>query len=216
MMVSARGGAPPVPGLAGRPCAPRRAYRAGAGGRMKGRWLVMNQSTRVRTVVTLLLLIPLLLVRPGRPAAAQEADPFAYCAAVGTVDRPDHRWTGPPVPDAVIEGLIRAAGLPEDAPRDPLRRSTFWRCMGGHVYACFVGANLPCQEKADTRRIPRAAMWRFCRANPGADSIPAVVTGRATVYQWRCTGSRPTIVRQVDAPDARGFLKRIWYRISPK
>ncbi len=187
----------------------------------------MNHATQLRLAI-LLLLAPLLafpfgrsaaaqFADPfGRSAAAQHADPFAYCAAVGTVDRPDSRWTGPPVPDAVIEGLIRAAGLPGDVPRDQLRRSTFWRCMDGKVYACFVGANLPCQAKADTRRIPTAAMWRFCRANPGADNIPAVVTGRATVYQWRCTGRRPTIVRQVDAPDARGFLRRIWYRITPQ
>ncbi len=175
----------------------------------------MTHPRRLRTAV-LLALVPLLVLALGRPAAAHTDDPFAYCKEVGTVDAPDEHWTGPPVPDAVIEGLIRAADLPKDISREQMRQSTFWRCMGSEVYACFVGANLPCQSKADTRRIPTLAMWRFCRANPGADNIPAAVTGRETIYQWRCTGSRPTIVRQVDAPDARGFLKRIWYRISPQ
>jgi len=174
----------------------------------------MTHTSRLRAVV-LLVLAPLLALSLSRPAAAQHTDPFAYCRAVGTVDKPDRRWTGPAVPDAVIEGLIRAADLPVEVPRDQLRRATFWRCMDGHVYACFVGANLPCQSKANTRRIPSVAMWRFCRENPDADVIPAAVTGRETVYLWRCTGRRPAIVRQVDAPDARGFLKRIWYRISP-
>lgn len=152
--------------------------------------------------------------RRGAPAD-RYTDPFAYCAAVGTVDQPDGRWAGPPVPDAVVEGLIRAAGIPADTSREQLARTTFWRCMGGRVYACFVGASLPCQAKADTRRTPSPAMRQYCRQNPGADAIPAVVTGRETVYAWRCTGKRPTIVRQVAYPDARGFLRNIWYEIRP-
>lgn len=153
--------------------------------------------------------------RTGAPDGGY-TDPFAYCAAVGTVDQPDGRWAGPPVPDPVIEGLIRAAELPAGTPREQLARSTFWRCMGGRVYACFVGANLPCQAKADTRRTPSPAMRQFCQQNPDADSIPAVVTGRETVYAWRCRGTRPAVVRQVTRPDARGFLKNIWYQIRPR
>jgi hypothetical protein len=41
-----------------------------------------------------------------------------------------------------------------------------------------------------------------------------VVTGRATVYAWRCAGSAPAIERQFTAPDAQGFLAIIWHQIE--
>jgi len=91
-----------------------------------------------------------------------------------------------------------------------------WRCMNGSVYGCFVGANLPCQAKADTSRTPTQEEKDFCAQNPNADVIPMVVTGRETVYEWRCTNGVPEITRQFDQPDARGFLSRIWYEISPQ
>ena len=86
--------------------------------------------------------------------------------------------------------------------------------MAGRVYACAFGANLPCDEKADTGRSPTAAMRAFCRDNPAADFIPMVVTGRATVYAWRCEGGTLAIERQITEPDARGYLADIWYEIA--
>jgi hypothetical protein len=142
-------------------------------------------------------------------------DPFAYCAAVGTIDQPDARYTGEQVPESVARGLMKAVNAPPNAPLDPFLRASFWRCMDGKVYACTVGANLPCQAKADLSRSPSAAMVDFCRQNPESEVIPAVVTGRMTVYQWRCRGGAPEIVRQVAQPDARGFLSGIWHEISP-
>jgi hypothetical protein len=109
-------------------------------------------------------------------------DPFAYCAAVGTIDAPDARYAGPTMPDAVARGLKAAFDMPESAPLEPFRDRSTWRCMAGKVYACTAGANLPCGEKADTSRSPTSAMTAFCRDNPGSDAIPMVVTGRATVY----------------------------------
>lgn len=175
---------------------------------------------KIRLLSTLLLTAVLLVGTRSRPAEGAMrgggfTDPFMYCAAVGTVDQPDARWAGPKVPEAVVEGLIQAAGMPENAPRDLLARTSYWRCMDGHVYACFVGANLPCAVKADTRRTPTPAMWLYCDQNPDADNIPAYVTGRETVYQWRCIRNQPTVVRQVAKPDRRGFIKNIWYRIDP-
>lgn len=87
--------------------------------------------------------------------------------------------------------------------------------MGGKVYACTVGANLPCGERADAGRAPSAAMTTFCNANPEAAAIPAGVTGRATVYQWRCADAQPSIVRQVVEADPQGFIANIWYEITP-
>ena len=77
-----------------------------------------------------------------------------------------------------------------------------------------MGANLPCEAKADTDRTPTQDEIDFCQANPDSDFIPAVVTGRETVYEWRCAAGQPEIVRQVSEPDAQGFLSEIWYQID--
>jgi hypothetical protein len=146
---------------------------------------------------------------------ANYSDPFAYCAAVGTIDQPDGRYTGPKAPEVIGKGLQKAFNAPTDAPLEPFIQNSFWRCMGGKVYACTVGANLPCQEKADANRAPSPAETDFCKANPSSDFIPAAVTGRATVFEWRCTNSKPEIVRQLFQPDERGFISNFWYEISP-
>ena len=158
---------------------------------------------------------PRLAASPASGAAPQStfSDPFAYCSAVGAIDAPDSRYTGPPVPEVVAQGLKQAFGAPAEAPLDVFIRGTSWRCMGGEVYACNVGANLPCGEKADTSRTPRLRMLKWCEENPNAEVIPAFASGRATVYEWRCTNGTPAVVRQVAEPDARGFLSHIWYAI---
>ncbi len=173
---------------------------------------------RYRFLLGLLLVWGALLGAPPRASRADGTtftDPFAYCAAVGTIDEPDARYIGPHVPEVIARGLQAALGLPPTAPLDPLLTNSVWRCMQGTVYACTFGANLPCLEQADTRQIPTPAMVSFCQANPNAD-LPAVVTGRRTVYQWQCQNGVATIVRQVTQPDARGFLATIWYAISPQ
>jgi hypothetical protein len=142
-------------------------------------------------------------------------DPFAYCAAVGTIDAPDARYTGPALPETVARGLQAAVGPSAGASGEPPPGNWIWRCMAGEVYACTFGANLPCAEKADTRTEPPAGVTEFCRANPGAEVIPMAVTGRATVFEWRCADEGPDIVRQFAEPDAAGFLAHIWYPIEP-
>jgi len=152
---------------------------------------------------------------PGSRQQATFTDPFAYCTALGTIDAPDSRYTGPKVPDVVAQGLKKAFGAPADAPLEPFLHNTFWRCMGGRVYACTVGANMPCQERADVSREPNQGLANFCTDHPHADVIPAVATGRATVYEWKCVNGVPEVARQFAQPDARGFLSNIWYAISP-
>jgi hypothetical protein len=170
-----------------------------------------------------LFVAPLLIVTTlaGCTAAAPATstpttyiDPFAYCAAVGTIDALGPTYTGPQAPQSIAEGLQQALNAP-DTPLDVIENGMFWRCMDGDVYACFVGANLPCEAKADTSQTPTQEETDFCQANPNADVIPAVVTGRETVYEWRCTDGAPEIVKQVFHPDAQGFLSEIWYKISP-
>lgn len=156
---------------------------------------------------------------PLEPCCAGPArtygDPFSYCGAVGTIDAPDPRYTGAAVPAAIALGLRRAFKAHADAPLELFTRGTSWRCVDGKVYACNVGANLPCDEKADTSRTPSAPIAEFCRENPGAPVVPMVVTGRATVYAWRCAAGVPVIERQFAVPDSRGYLKDIWHEIAP-
>jgi hypothetical protein len=155
------------------------------------------------------------LAAPGATAEQRFNDPFAYCAAVGTIDAPDARYAGPSMPEAIARGLKAALGLPDGAPLEPLRAHSIWRCMAGKAYACTFGANLPCGEKADASRSPTSAMTAFCRDEPDADGIPMVVAGRATVYAWRCAQGAPAIERQMARPDASGYLANIWYEIGP-
>src|SRR5262245_8372094 len=159
-------------------------------------------------------LLPVSLLPCAGPGQTYPA-PFGYAAAVGTIDAPDARYTGAAVPPAIAEGLRRAFNAPADASTELFTRGTSWRCADGRVYACNVGANLPCSAKADTSRTPSAPIAEFCRQNPAAQVIPMVVTGRATIYEWRCAGGVPVIERQVTAPDSRGYLQHIWYPISP-
>jgi len=157
--------------------------------------------------------IPTAPVATSTPATY--TDPFAYCAAVGTVDAPGSNYVGPQVPESIAQGLQWALNAP-DTPIDVLQNGSFWRCMDGSVYACFVGANLPCEAKANTDRTPTQEEIDYCQQNPNSDFIPAVVTGRETVYEWRCLDGAPDIVKQLTQPDAQGFFPDIWYKISPE
>jgi hypothetical protein len=159
--------------------------------------------------------IPIGSVASTPTQSASFSDPFAYCASVGTADVPDARYTGPKVPDTIARGIIKATHASPDAPLNVFVNNSFWRCMDGKVFACTVGANLPCMAKADTNRTATAAEVEFCQANPNSDFIPAAVTGRETVYQWRCANGAPEVVKQVLQPDTRGFISDFWYEISP-
>jgi hypothetical protein len=143
-------------------------------------------------------------------------DPFAYCDAVGTLDAPDSRYSGPPMPDVLVQGLKKASGASADAPDEMFITSGYWRCMDGKVYACTVGANLPCASKANTGKTPTQAETGYCQANPDSDFIPAYVTGHDTIYAWRCKQDQPEIDQQVFHVDKQGFIAEIWYEIPPQ
>ena len=174
----------------------------------------MKPQRRIGALV-LLSLVAGLAACGGSPEPASYTDPFAYCAAVGTVDAPGADYTGPKVPEVIAQGLQVAMEAP-DTPLGIILRGSFWRCVDGQVYACFVGANLPCNAKANTDRTPAQEAVAFCLANPDSDFIPAVATGRETVYEWRCRAGTPEVVRQVNEVDAQGYFSSIWYGISPE
>ena len=148
---------------------------------------------------------------------AEEAtydDPFAYCAAVGTVDAPDERYMGEELPLVILEG-IRDALDSKDVDLEVFEIGTVWRCMDNEVYACNVGANLPCLARADESTEPGQPLIDFCEENPNSDFIPAVVTGRSTVFTWACEDTEPVVVEQYTEVDSQGFLSFVWYKLTP-
>lgn len=87
--------------------------------------------------------------------------------------------------------------------------------MDGKVYGCFIGANLSCDSKADIRNTATPEMDAYCRANPTAESVPAAVSGHATIYEWKCQAGKAVAGDQVFQVDAQGYISKIWYAIEP-
>jgi hypothetical protein len=154
-------------------------------------------------------------IQPQSSKAIPYNDPFEYCTSVGTIDSPDARYTGPGMPDSIIKGMIEKGIITADAPSE-FQKNAVWRCMNSHVWVCHFGANLPCLEKADTSKAPTSEMEDYCKANPNVDSIPAAVTGRATVYEWKCNSGKPEAIRQVFQVDPQGYLANFWYELMGK
>lgn len=152
--------------------------------------------------------------QPGQ-APASFTDPFAYCAAVGTIDAPDARFIGEQPPVAVIEGIRQAFDAPTDTPDDFYKDGTFWRCADGQFKACFVGANLPCDAKADLSETPNDGIVAFCMENPAAEVVPAAAAGRATVFAWSCANGAPVKGEPVLQADGQSFIAEFWYAIEP-
>jgi hypothetical protein len=149
------------------------------------------------------------------PSTQTFVDPFAYCGAVGTVDAPDARYTCEAIPDAVIDGFKKAAGLEGSTESmEQFKKSTIWRCMDGKVLACNFGANLPCDSKANTDQTSTQAMQDFCKESPDSEFIPMSVTGHNTIYSWHCVDGSPKLLDQIVSVDAAGYLANIWYAME--
>jgi len=134
------------------------------------------------------------------PTQSWAQTPAQVCARAGTDDtlRPI-----PPTLVPAVNALFHTAMRPQVAVR-----MTVFRCAGGHVLVCGMGANLPC-GKADTSRTSEGGT-AWCRDHPDADFIPAYVTGHATIFDWRCHGGAPVIVRKAFHVDPRGFVAEFW------
>ena len=144
------------------------------------------------------------------------ADPFAYCAAVGQIDVPDARYNGPQMSEALFKAYLTAAGLDQNMNYpDTFKKMTIWRCMGGKLYACNFGANIPCESKADTNKTPTQAMNDYCKQSPDNEFIPASVTGHTTIYSWHCVKAVPAILNQLGAVDAAGYESNFWQVVEP-
>jgi hypothetical protein len=135
------------------------------------------------------------------PATAHAEAPAALCQRVGTADQ------ARPIPEDLVPA-VNAAFATQMPVREAMDTTVF-RCAQGHVMVCTVGANLPC-GKANSSHAPNPGIIRWCRKNPEAGFIPAVVTGHDTVYEWRCHAGAPHIERQILHIDPRGFVAEYW------
>ena len=142
-------------------------------------------------------------------------NPFEYCNAVGTVDTPGAEYTGAKVPDVITQRLRKDMGVSDTMPKDMFDDGTYWRCMDGSVYACNVGNNLPCEDRANVSKLPNDGMLNYCGENPDSEIIPMYASGRTTVFEWKCDNGTPEIVKQIAETDKAGYLTDIWYKITP-
>jgi hypothetical protein len=134
---------------------------------------------------------------------AWAGSPFALCRRLGTSDRLR------PLPPALVEKATELFGL-SAMPKEQIRRSTVFRCRGGHVLLCNVGANLACGKANTARHLAAADQW--CAGHPGSGFIPMYVTRHDTIYRWRCAASHAVTIGRPSRVDRRGFIARLWKR----
>ena len=141
----------------------------------------------------------------GEPGLAEQ------CARVGNDDAVR------PYDAALRAGLLRAyarrfpqAQMPPD--QQSFQAGAHIRCMDGHLFACFTGANLPC-GKINISRINKGAE-AFCQSNPQAAVVPAFAVGHDAAFAYRCVSGRAEIAEQTFMPDARGFAAGLWSPIE--
>lgn len=139
------------------------------------------------------------------PALAQTfTDPVDYCKAVGTIDKPDSRYTGQKLPPWMAKELNL---------KPSQGKYMEWRCANGAVLACVYGANIPCDSKANTSQKPTSAIVEYCQRNPDSTFVPMVVTGHETTVSWACHGNSPVVIN-AGAVDAQGYAKAYWRIVS--
>ena len=111
---------------------------------------------------TALLLLAGLAPIPHAALAQGAEEPKRYCARAGDDD------TLRPLPASLVDTAIRLFGL--RAPARDVQRTTVFRCAGGRVEVCTLGANLPCDKANTSRDLPGAI--QYCREHPGSRFIP--------------------------------------------
>jgi hypothetical protein len=175
------------------------------------------RATSLTTALGAALALCVLGLVSGKAADKPFTDAVAYCQAVGTVDAPDARYTGPAVPDWMVVALYSTDEIKaqKKSKVDPAR-AVVWRCMGGKVFGCVQG-NSPICGTANQEMAPTKAMREFCGGQPNAEVIPLSVIGHENpmIYDWQCKGKKPAIARQIFTVDARGFPAELWKDIAP-
>jgi hypothetical protein len=158
----------------------------------------MYPLTAGATAMTLLLICGAAAEFHPVPAQAGSTSPQQFCARAGN----DDQLRKPPA--SLTPAIKRLFGISGQYARN----STYYRCAGGQVALCYVGANLPCGKADQRRTLPPADLW--CRDNPDAEVIPMVVTGHDTLYEWHCVGRQAKPAGEIGKLDSRGFFSANW------
>lgn len=178
--------------------------------------LLHHRSSRVLTLLLAALFLLACSTTAESPPDTYD-DPFAYCAAIDTVDAPDARYVGPFNPPSIVTGTADAISSASDSEFRLHPPAIQWRCMDGQLLACAPGNNLPCGAGSDSRQ-PTTEMNQYCNEHPDAEAIPVSVDGarlgHPTVYIWKCTQRAPTVASQELELDPRGFITRYWFEIA--
>jgi hypothetical protein len=144
-----------------------------------------------------------MMLRTGLAAPAAHETPQAYCMQVGNDDT---LRTPPPSLASAIRRLFNVRG------REVLA-ATYYRCAGGNVLVCWVGANLPCGKANTKKELPAAARW--CASHADSNFIPMYVTGHDTLYSWHCAGRAAIAGAPVSKLDSRGYFQEYWKKVQP-
>jgi hypothetical protein len=147
--------------------------------------------------------------RSANSEGSANSDPFAYCSRIGTIDKPSGGAS--PVPTVLAPYLARALGLSADSGFRP--ETYYWRCMNGAVYVCAVGANIPCDAKANRSKRNFGAE-KYCQENREASVVPAYATGHGGIYAWSCSLGSAVRGKRMVKLDGRGYRIDIWHQVS--
>lgn len=137
----------------------------------------------------------------GAPQRAAFAAGVPWCAGDAS------RQAAQKVPVELAATVARAF----DVSPDVVGAGAVVRCVDGRAMACWVGANLDCGKADMRRKLPGATA--FCRENPGADGVPMAATGHATIYDWRCVGSRAVAGKIIAPVDPQGYIADNWKEV---
>ncbi len=172
-----------------------------------------TQRMRFRPTIAALPILVAGALSACAPREATYHDPVQYCAAVGTIERPDERYGGPATPEWMDDALGRALRLGPIG--DRMVAPVAWRCAGGSVIACSRGLGMACDERADASRVPSRATLDFCRAFPDVERPLPSLDGVLSRYRWICRAGWPHIIGLQPGLDAEGYPARYWFRIAP-
>lgn len=147
----------------------------------------------------------------GHAYAAGPNDPARACAQVVNDDTV-HDYD-PALHDAFVRAFHRLFPQGQGGPSDDLlQRQAHYRCMAGKLYACFIGANLPCSRLNTDRDNPGASA--FCEDNADADVVPMAATGHDTAYSYRCRDGHAEVTGPTFKLDVRGFAADLWTKLN--
>src|SRR5262249_45825248 len=116
-------------------------------------------------------------------------NPFVYCAAIGTINHQDERYTGPARPDVIVTKLRKILNVDPAVSQQEFALSVTWRCLEHTVVACARTDQAPCSDKAGlavlNTQLPQVV--QYCADHPQAAVVPNPFGLHDNIYELRCT-----------------------------